>query len=87
MPLTSVCWASCSGICSLTATEALPLPWVRLSRPDRRLASGEAELIVLPEGRSGELLVFRVFDRVSYALVRDVERAIQPSDRVVNHGT
>jgi hypothetical protein len=53
----------------------------------RRLASGEAELIVLPEGRSGELLVFRVFDRVSYALVRDVERAIQPSDRVVNPGT
>jgi hypothetical protein len=24
---------------------------------------------------------------VSYALVRDVERAIQPSDRVVNPGT
>ncbi|MBT4406144.1 MAG: LysM peptidoglycan-binding domain-containing protein [Acidiferrobacteraceae bacterium] len=53
----------------------------------RRLASGEAELIALPEGRSGELLVFRVFDRVSYALVRDVERAIQPNDRVVNPGT
>jgi hypothetical protein len=52
----------------------------------RRLASGEAELIALPEGRSGELLVFRVFDRVSYALVRDVERAIQLSDRVVNPG-
>ncbi len=52
----------------------------------RQLTSGNAELVDLPEGRSGELLVFRVFDRLSYALVRRTERAVHSGDRVVSPG-
>ena len=55
--------------------------------PSRRELIGKAgELIRLPEGHSGELLVIRVFDRVSYALVRSAERAVRVGDRVVSPG-
>ena len=40
--------------------------------------------VQLPEERSGLLMVFRVFDRISYALVMDAERPIHINDRVRN---
>ncbi len=39
-------------------------------------------LIQLPEERAGLSFVFRVFDRVSYALVMNVTRPVHPSDVV-----
>ncbi|HCK76949.1 MAG TPA: hypothetical protein DHW07_07365 [Gammaproteobacteria bacterium] len=65
---------------------------VRMLRCDERvpsrheLAGKETELVRLPEGHSGELLVIRVFDRVSYALVRSAERTVHIGDRVVSPG-
>jgi len=51
--------------------------------PSRReLAGRSSEVVPLPETISGELLVFRVFDRVSFALVRKASRAIQVGDWV-----
>ncbi|MEQ8660297.1 MAG: LysM domain-containing protein [Gammaproteobacteria bacterium] len=38
----------------------------------------------LPEERAGELMVFRTFDRVSYGLVMNMQRAIHLNDRVAN---
>ncbi|MBV8031056.1 MAG: LysM peptidoglycan-binding domain-containing protein [Betaproteobacteria bacterium] len=40
------------------------------------------KLIELPEERSGLVFVFRVFDRVSYALVTDAARPVSPLDGV-----
>ncbi len=40
------------------------------------------EVYKLPDERSGLLFVFRVFDRVSYALVMDVTRPVAPGDLV-----
>ncbi len=55
--------------------------------PSRRELTGKAaELVRSPEGRSGDLLVIHVFDRVSYALVRRAEREVQAGDRVVSPG-
>ena len=65
---------------------------VRMLRCDERVPSRReligkaAELVRLPEGHSGELLVIRVFERVSYALVRSAERAVRVGDRVVSPG-
>ena len=42
------------------------------------------ELTQLPEERTGELMIFRVFDQVSYALVMDINRPVHINDRVVN---
>ncbi|MEK9941428.1 MAG: hypothetical protein VW771_03010, partial [Gammaproteobacteria bacterium] len=51
--------------------------------PSRReLAGRSSEVVLLPETISGELLVFRVFDRVSFALVRTASQAIQVGDWV-----
>jgi hypothetical protein len=51
--------------------------------PSRReLAGRSSEVVPLPETIAGELLVFRVFDRVSFALVRKASRAIQVGDWV-----
>ncbi|MEQ8232382.1 MAG: LysM domain-containing protein [Gammaproteobacteria bacterium] len=40
--------------------------------------------VQLPEERAGELMVFRTFDRVSYGLVMNMQRAIHLNDRVAN---
>ncbi len=40
--------------------------------------------VQLPEERSGLVMVFRVFDRISYAIVMDAERPIHVNDRVRN---
>jgi hypothetical protein len=47
----------------------------------RRLGASDA-LIKLPDERAGLSFVFRVFDRVSYALVMHVTRPISPLDVV-----
>jgi LysM domain len=43
---------------------------------------GSGENIKLPDERSGLVFVFRVFDRVSYALVMNVTRPVNPLDVV-----
>ena len=43
---------------------------------------GKQETYTLPDERYGLLFVFRVFDRVSYALVMDVSRPVAPGDLV-----
>ncbi|MCX7961364.1 MAG: LysM peptidoglycan-binding domain-containing protein [Burkholderiales bacterium] len=58
-----------------------------LYRPGGKLArAGAAETmpVVLPEERYGLVFVFRVFDRVSYALVMNVARPVNPFDLVRN---
>lgn len=45
---------------------------------------GEVREITTPEERVGLLYVFRIFDRVSYALVMDARRPISPGDTVRN---
>jgi hypothetical protein len=76
--------------CRLTdVKEAVHVRMLRCDErvPSRRELIGKAgELIRLPEGHSGELLVIRVFDRVSYALVRSAKRAVRVGDRVVSPG-
>ncbi len=47
-----------------------------------RFESGSLQTIRLPEERYGLLFIFRVFDRVSYALVMDVSRPVSPGDVV-----
>lgn len=42
------------------------------------------ETVTLPDERAGTVMVFRVFERVSYALVMDATRAIHVGDRVTN---
>lgn len=45
-----------------------------------RFKDDEPETIRLPDERYGLVFVFRVFDRVSYALVMDVNRPLSPGD-------
>ena len=45
---------------------------------------GQPSLITLPEERAGELMVFRSFDNVSYALVMNTHRPVHVADRVRN---
>ena len=51
---------------------------VTYGQPDQR----EKEYYKLPEERYGLVFVFRVFDRMSYALVVDAERSVVPNDIV-----
>ena len=37
--------------------------------------------VTLPDERSGMLFVFRVFDRMSYALILSVNEPVRPGDR------
>lgn len=48
---------------------------------DRTQADGRAVPIRLPDERHGLLFVFRVFDRVSYALILNVQDPVRPGDR------
>lgn len=47
-------------------------------------AKKRGENITLPDQRAGIVLVYRTFDRVSYALVMEAERAMSVYDRVQN---
>ncbi|GAB4121044.1 MAG: LysM peptidoglycan-binding domain-containing protein [Rubrivivax sp.] len=48
---------------------------------DRTQADGRPVPIRLPDERHGLLFVFRVFDRVSYALILNVQDPVRPGDR------
>jgi LysM repeat protein len=48
---------------------------------DRTAADGRAQVIRLPDERHGLLFVFRVFERVSYALILTVQDPVRPGDR------
>ena len=50
----------------------------RVHRPHRRVAR---ERIKLPDERHGLLFVFRVFDRMSYALILSGHEPVKPGDR------
>lgn len=53
-------------------------------RIDDRTQPGERALIKVPDERAGLLMVFRTFDRISYALVLEVSDTVAVGDRVVN---
>jgi len=58
-----------------------------LSRAGREVSNqyqGKKEVFKLPDERYGLLFVFRVFQRVSYALVMNVSRPVVPGDLVRN---
>jgi hypothetical protein len=46
-----------------------------------RTTEGERTPMRLPDERHGLLFVFRVFERVSYALILSVQDPVQPGDR------
>jgi hypothetical protein len=48
---------------------------------DRTTASGKPERIRLPDERHGLLFVFRTFERVSYALILNVQQPVRAGDR------
>ena len=41
-------------------------------------------MLKLPDERNGLLMVFRTFDRVSYALVLDITSAVNIGDRLIS---
>jgi hypothetical protein len=41
-------------------------------------------LMKLPDERNGLLMVFRTFDRVSYALILDITTGVRVGDRLMN---
>jgi hypothetical protein len=53
-------------------------------RVDDRTDMSERTTIKLPDERNGYAIVFRTFDRLSYALVIDVESVVTVGDRVIN---
>jgi hypothetical protein len=53
-------------------------------RVDDRTVMSERAQIQLPDERNGYAMVFRTFDRLSYALVLDVEDVVSIGDRVIN---
>lgn len=53
-------------------------------RIDDRTEAGERALVKLPDERSGLLMVFRTFDRLSYALVLEITDTVSIGDRVTN---
>jgi len=48
---------------------------------DRTIAAGRGQPIRLPDERHGLLFVFRTFDRVSYALILNVQQPVRAGDR------
>jgi hypothetical protein len=49
-----------------------------------RTQPGERQMLKMPDERSGLLMVFRPFERLSYALVLEVTDEVKAGDRVVN---
>ena len=49
-----------------------------------RSQPGERSSVKLPDERTGLLMVFRAFDRLSYALVLEINNTIQVGDKVTN---
>ncbi|MBU6436508.1 MAG: LysM peptidoglycan-binding domain-containing protein [Betaproteobacteria bacterium] len=49
-----------------------------------RSSEDDRDVIKLPDQRSGYMMVFRVFDRVAYALVLNVENTVQVGDKFTN---
>ena len=76
-----------SGSCQ-PRRESLKIPGARLlgckerAPSSRELTGRSSELIDLPEEKSGELIVYRAFDQVSFALLLEVNREIYVGDRV-----
>jgi len=66
----------------LEAGHVLALYRNRGSIVDRTRPAGAPEAVELPDERYGLAFVFRVFDRVSYALVMNVSRPVTPRDVV-----
>jgi len=48
------------------------------------ISGGSSVTVALPEERAGELMVFRTFDKVSYALVMNTQRPVHLNDNVRN---
>ncbi|HET6829070.1 MAG TPA: peptidoglycan-binding protein, partial [Ramlibacter sp.] len=46
--------------------------------------SGERSTVKLPDERNGLMMVFRTFDRLSYALILEISDSVKVGDRVVN---
>jgi len=51
---------------------------------DRTSADGRPVTIKLPDERNGLLMVFRTFDKLSYALILEISDTVRAGDRVVN---
>jgi hypothetical protein len=49
-----------------------------------RTQAGETATIKLPDERNGLMMVFRPFQHLSYALILDINDAVQVGDRVAN---
>jgi hypothetical protein len=49
-----------------------------------RSQPGERTEIKLPNERNGLMMVFRTFDRLSYALILDSTEGVQIGDRIIN---
>jgi len=65
--------------------------WANLAAAKRSLdeflnesKGGWPEKVTLPDERAGEVMVFRTFDKVSYALVMNTQRAVHIHDKVKN---
>ena len=52
-------------------------------RVDDRSQAGERAQIKLPDERNGLLMVFRTFDKLSYALILEISDTVQIGDRVI----
>lgn len=53
-------------------------------RVEDRTQAGERAIIKVPDERSGLLMVFRTFERLSYALVLEITDTVSVGDRVTN---
>ena len=65
-----------------TVSTADPLGQVATSATTSDAASQSGDTVKLPDERNGLVFVFRVFDRVSYALVMSTRRPLQLGDVV-----
>jgi len=54
------------------------------ARVQDRSLPGERSLIKIPDERNGLLMVFRTFERVSYALILEIGDTVKVGDRVIN---
>jgi hypothetical protein len=45
---------------------------------------GKREAIKLPDERNGLAMVFKVYEKVSYILVMQINEGVKPGDRIIN---